>query len=83
MIQPKRRGFLIGAGALLMAPAIVRASSIMPVSVLSPEPEPLTLNSHGLMAGDMIILWVGNNSQFNGTYTVIEATTGRQLIIPA
>lgn len=29
-----RRGFLIGAGALLMAPAIVRLASIMPVSVL-------------------------------------------------
>jgi len=33
MILPKRRGFLLGAGALLMAPAIVRASSLMPVSV--------------------------------------------------
>jgi len=33
----KRRGFLFGAGSLLMAPAIVRASSLMPVSVLKPE----------------------------------------------
>jgi hypothetical protein len=28
-----RRGFLLGAGALLAAPAIVRASGLMPVSV--------------------------------------------------
>lgn len=31
LIQPTRRGFLTGLGALLAAPAIVRASSLMPV----------------------------------------------------
>ena len=33
----KRRGFLNGVGSLLFAPAIVRASSIMPVSVVPKE----------------------------------------------
>jgi hypothetical protein len=37
-----RRGFLTGAGALLLAPAIVRASSLMPVrSMLVPIVTPL------------------------------------------
>lgn len=34
---PSRRRFLLGAGALLAAPSIVRVSSLMPVSVLEPE----------------------------------------------
>lgn len=41
MITPTRRGFLIGLGtgiALLAAPPIVRASSIMPVKVIPPAP---------------------------------------------
>lgn len=29
-----RRGFVLGAGALLAAPSIVRAASLMPVSVM-------------------------------------------------
>lgn len=39
LITPSRRGFLIGLGtgiALLAAPPIVRASSIMPVKALPP-----------------------------------------------
>lgn len=32
-----RRGFIAGLGALFVAPAIVRASSIMPVKVFTPE----------------------------------------------
>lgn len=31
---PSRRGFLFGAGAFLAAPAIVRVSALMPISVL-------------------------------------------------
>lgn len=31
IIQPTRRGFLVGMGLVLAAPAIVRASSLMPV----------------------------------------------------
>ena len=34
IIQPSRRGFLAGLGALIAAPAIVRASSLMPVSAI-------------------------------------------------
>lgn len=37
-MQPTRRGFLIGAATLLAAPAIVRASSIMPVKAFNSEP---------------------------------------------
>lgn len=36
MIQPSRRRFLLGAGALLAAPSIVRVASLMPVSVVAP-----------------------------------------------
>lgn len=32
-----RRGLLLGIGSLLAAPAIVRASSLMPVKALAPE----------------------------------------------
>jgi hypothetical protein len=36
--QPSRRGFITGLGALFIsAPAIVRASSLMPIKALSPE----------------------------------------------
>ena len=37
MMIPSRRRFLLGAGALLAAPSIVRASSLMPVSVIDPQ----------------------------------------------
>jgi hypothetical protein len=37
LIIPSRRRFLLGAGALLAAPAIVRVASLMPVSVIEPE----------------------------------------------
>lgn len=39
MIQPKRRGFLLGVGALLAAPAIAKADSLMQISsrVLTPK----------------------------------------------
>lgn len=40
LIIPTRRGFLIGVGVLLAAPAIVRATSIMPISVLPPIERP-------------------------------------------
>jgi hypothetical protein len=58
MIVPSRRGFLFGAGALLAAPAIVRASNLMPVSVLPtqwwsagisyrPMTQGITVTNHG------------------------------------
>lgn len=34
LIIPSRRGFLMGAGILLAAPAIVRVASLMPVKSL-------------------------------------------------
>ena len=37
ILQPSRRRFLFGTSAFLAAPAIVRAASIMPVSVPRPE----------------------------------------------
>jgi len=37
IIKPTRRSFLIGLGTLLAAPAIVRATSIMPVKALPAE----------------------------------------------
>jgi hypothetical protein len=37
-MQATRRGFILGVGAVFAAPAIVRASSLMPVKVLRPEP---------------------------------------------
>ncbi len=38
LIQPTRRGFLIGLGSLVAAPAIVRASSLMALPVrVKPE----------------------------------------------
>jgi hypothetical protein len=38
LLQPSRRGFLRGIGALLAAPAIVRASSLMAISPLPGRP---------------------------------------------
>jgi hypothetical protein len=38
LLQPSRRGFLRGVGALLAAPAIVRASSLMAISPLPKRP---------------------------------------------
>lgn len=37
LIVPSRRRFFLGAGAVLAAPSIVRAASLMPVSVIEPE----------------------------------------------
>jgi hypothetical protein len=37
IITPSRRGFLIGIGAAVAAPFIVRATSIMPVKALPAE----------------------------------------------
>ncbi len=37
MLEPTRRGFIKGLGLLVAAPAIVRASSLMPVRRLSPR----------------------------------------------
>lgn len=50
-----RRGFLRGAGALLAAPAIVRAASLMPVSVAPVPIEAYWSVSHaGLLSPALI-----------------------------
>lgn len=38
MIEPTRRRFITGLASLIAAPAIVRASSLMPVRVLPVDP---------------------------------------------
>lgn len=42
MIETSRRGLLLGLGALVAAPAIVRATSIMPVKAMPTAIEFLT-----------------------------------------
>jgi hypothetical protein len=53
MIETSRRSLLIGAASLLAAPAIVRASSLMPVKVmsvpLSVVPSGWTVTTDGLV----------------------------------
>ena len=48
MIDPSRRRFLMGAGFLLAAPAIIRVASLMPVSVIAPS---LPVYGFGIYAG--------------------------------
>jgi hypothetical protein len=38
-----RRGFLVGLAAAITAPTIVRACNLMPVKVMTPTAEPLTV----------------------------------------
>jgi len=61
IIKPTRRGFLIGLGALLAAPAIVRATSIMPVKALPAEVLKGRRQWHHVAitrAGGMPVVWV-------------------------
>lgn len=53
LIQASRRGFLTGLGAVLCAPAIVRAASLMPVSsakLVLPAPAFMAFGSPSLLA---------------------------------
>lgn len=55
MIQTSRRGFLLGAGAsLIAAPAVVQASSLMPISsrMLTPEWKAHQLTELGWVPAD-------------------------------
>lgn len=62
MIIPSRRGFLLGIASFLAAPAIVRAASLMPVSVLKPEPvfeyTVFDLDGYGNWIPSRIVRWV-------------------------
>lgn len=76
LIVPSRRRFLLGAGAVLAAPSIVRAASLMPVSVLEPEKWTYTVRYtepvvdipllRGLRPGDVITITDGI-TYYNGT----------------
>ena len=62
----KRRGLLLGLGALFAAPAIVRANALMPVSVLKPELLISGFNindpdSMFIMVGRQRMIWSGQN----------------------
>ena len=37
IIKPSRRGFITGLASLVVAPAVVRVESLMPVKVMKPE----------------------------------------------
>lgn len=52
----KRRGLLLGLGALFAAPAIVRAASLMPVSVLKPK---LLIDGLDIDVPDCLFITVG------------------------
>lgn len=57
IIQPNRRSFIAGLGAVFAAPAIVRASSLMPVKVLAPTaPNEYFFHTYagGFSVGDII-----------------------------
>jgi hypothetical protein len=73
---PKRRGFLLGAGALLMAPAIVRASSLMPTSALNlvEQVDMIHQGRPGLVTGEIITI-SGLGPLVDGTYTVVALGT--------
>ncbi len=61
----KRRGLLLGLGALFAAPAIVRAASLMPVSVLQPDRFTGLMTAGGF---DLESIMVGKQRMFwNGT----------------
>jgi hypothetical protein len=53
MIQQSRRGFLTGLGAVICAPAIVRASSLMPVKIIAPPGLPWGQVSAAQVRADM------------------------------
>jgi hypothetical protein len=68
-----RRGFITGLTGLLVAPAIVRASSLMPVSVVSWDtPTAGCFVRHYGWDGHVITeAWVVPTVQNNGTYQLI------------
>lgn len=56
-----RRGLIGGLAALMAAPAIVRASSIMPVKALAVEPEPLWLPQRGWLVANDAFFFASND----------------------
>ena len=92
LIMPSRRGFLGGLLALAAAPAIVRASSLMPISVMPDEEVLQQLASrNNLLTIDMITreavrLWKNSNeflenldAQYDDAFNGLNATVGKVL----
>ena len=71
-IQISRRGLIGGFASLLAAPAIVRASSLMPVKALAtPSKAVVWTPSNGFVVGDLIRFVNGRPMKMGGT---IDAT---------
>lgn len=90
-LETTRRGFLIGVGAALAAPAIVRAESIMPVRAIVEARTRILRLHEGFLGGtvfidvtDEIPMQPGGGIDIpNGYHTYrIEAANGGNLIIP-
>lgn len=89
-----RRGFLRGIGALIAAPAIVRAASLMPIGVfgeeevayvpLQFEPGSNTLLPMRMITREAIRLWKNSNefvAQIDREYAIAGDQIGKQLRI--
>lgn len=63
-----RRGLIRGLGTLLVAPAIVRASSLMPVSVYHPDLYEMEAS------GAVELLQVGDKFTVEGSLYIVTAT---------
>lgn len=82
--QPTRRGFVTGLVALIAAPAIVRASSLMPVKAwpggnkfLTPElisEEAVKLYNPSLKMGDIITISWGDPNELPRQFIVTSST---------
>lgn len=59
LITPSRRGFILGLSTLIAAPAIVRATSIMPVKSMTPILE-APVGNWSLVGGPRGEMWVHN-----------------------
>jgi hypothetical protein len=81
-----RRRFLMGAGVILAAPAIVRVANLMPISVLEPGLQ-LTFHNGGwplapLAVRDHLTI-SGSSSGYNGVYRVTGRTAGGTYLVQA
>lgn len=95
IIQPSRRGFVLGLGALIAAPAVVRAGWIMPVKKwieptdgwtheqVHAEPMHVSITPifHGLSPGNIISLG-GGTSGPRGTFIVKRCDPVRVMLSP-
>jgi hypothetical protein len=66
LIQPHRRGFLKSLGLLIAAPAIVRASSIMPVKAY--REKGWSGFDTGILKGDFTLVFLVEGSDESGNW---------------